>query len=132
MNRALTFTLVALAVIVALFVATWLTIPAGRVEVKNLTTGQWETKRVGYPARLFRVGLVERERGVGPDCSQSDDPFCRFGRSDRVKDSVDLGSLRSRAKVVYGGLAVIVILIGLAFGAFRRPRSPAATSRRNG
>ena len=53
-------TVVLLALVVVAFVITWLTIPGGRYELKNLTAGRWDSGRVSYPARLFRIGLVER------------------------------------------------------------------------
>ena len=121
MNRALTFTLLALAVVVVAFVATWFTIPAGSIEEKNLTTGVWDTKRVGYPARLFRVGLAERD--VEPCRATPDDPFGNLNCDTHVLRRVDLHTLRTRVVVFYGGLAVVVILVGAAFGAFRRKPS---------
>jgi hypothetical protein len=38
--------------IVVCFVAVWLTIPGGRYEFKNLTTGEWQLPRIAFPARL--------------------------------------------------------------------------------
>jgi hypothetical protein len=114
MNRALTFTLLALAVVVVLFVASWVIIPAGRYELKNLTTGQWETDKISYPARLFRTGLVQRW-----DCTPF--PHERACPSSAVYRRADLHTVRQRVVIVYGGLAVVVILVGVAFGAARRP-----------
>jgi hypothetical protein len=106
-NWARTVTLLGLAIVVALFVATWLTIPSGRFETMNLTTGRWETPRVDYPARLFRTGIVARdEYGAG------------------VLREVDLRTLRQHVAIFYGGLAVVIVLIGLAFGALRRKPPP--------
>ena len=106
MNRALTFTLVALAVVVALFVATWFTIPSGRFEVE-LTGNTFDTNRISYPARLFRTGL------------STDSGF-------RGIQGVDLHTLRTRVVVFYGGLAVVVVLLGAAFGAFRKTQTSAS------
>jgi hypothetical protein len=112
-------TLLALVVIVAGFVATWLTIPPGAWETKNLTTGEWETKRVDNPARLFRSGLVARERNCPYDTQYH--PGC-VGNT--VTDSVSLRTLKTRVGQFYGGLAVIVILVALAFGDLSRTPSP--------
>jgi hypothetical protein len=49
MKRTLMVTLLALAVIVVGFVTTWLTIPAGAWETKNLTTGEWESETSRQP-----------------------------------------------------------------------------------
>ena len=103
-NPARFVTLIALVVVIVLGVATWLTIPPGRFETRNSTTGRWETSRVDYPARLFRRGLVERVQD--------------FSRSD-VYRRVDLDALRTRVEVVYGALAAVIVLAGLAFGAAR-------------
>jgi hypothetical protein len=115
MKRTLMVTLLALAVIVVGFVTTWLTIPAGAWETKNLTTGEWETKRVGNPARLFRSGLVARERNCPYNTQYH--PGCV---GDTVTESVSLRTLKTRVGEFYGGLAVIVTLVALAFGDLRR------------
>lgn len=115
MKRTLTLTLLALAVVVAAFVATWLTIPAGAWETKDLTTGVWETKRVDNPARLFRSGLVARERNCRYDTEYH--PGCI---GDTVTESVSLHALRTRVGEFYGGLAVIAVVVALAFGNLRR------------
>jgi uncharacterized ion transporter superfamily protein YfcC len=126
-TRAIAVTLVLLALIVAAFVATWVTIPGGRYEQKNLTRGYWETDRVVFPAKLFRFGLAER---VVEACTDTpEDPFGRFACSYMVLRRVDLHTLRERVVVSYAGLAAVVVLIGLAIGALRRPsRPPSAES----
>jgi hypothetical protein len=58
LNQARVFALLSLALIVVVFVATWLTIPAGRYEVKNLTTGQYEPDKSAEIAKVI---------GPGPD-----------------------------------------------------------------
>jgi hypothetical protein len=108
-------TLLVLAVIVAAYVATWLTIPAGDWETKNLTTGVWETKRVSNPARLFRSGLVARGRNCTYDTAYH--PGC-IGAT--VTDSVRLNTLKTRVSEFYGFLAIVVMLVVLGFGDFRR------------
>jgi hypothetical protein len=59
-SRPARLTLLALAALIVAFVATWLTIPAGAYESKNLTTGRWETAQVAYPAKLLRFGSNPR------------------------------------------------------------------------
>jgi hypothetical protein len=118
LNRARTVTLLALVVVVVAFVATWLTIPGGRYEQKDLTRGYWETNRIVFPAKLFRVGLVER---VVESCKNPPgDPFSCLRYSEIVYHRVDLHTLRQRVEVVYGGLAVAIVLVGLALGGARR------------
>ena len=121
MNRALAFTLLALAVVVVAFVATWLTIPAGRFEQKDLTRGYWPTHRVGFPAKLFRGGLAERAVGA---CTPTANPLGCLGHSEIVYRRVDLHSLRERVVVIYAALAAVVVLVGLAVGTLRRPTRP--------
>jgi hypothetical protein len=125
MNWARTFTLLALAVVVGLFVATWFTIPSGRFEQKNLTSGYWLTPRIGYPARLFRAGLAEREEDFACARSASNSAFC-LGAPRRlaVIRQVDLHTVRQRVLIAFGALAVVIILVGVAFGALRRKPSP--------
>jgi uncharacterized ion transporter superfamily protein YfcC len=138
-SRAIGLTLLLLILVYVLFVPTWFTIPAGRYEVKNLTTGRWQTNRVTYPARLFRAGLPSLQRkkicrqtaqvavptvGDGPGQVET-----RCVRSiETVRRRVDLHTLRERVLIVFGGLAVIVLLVGLALGARRRSRPAAASS----
>jgi hypothetical protein len=117
-NRALTWTLLALAVVVVLFVATWLTIPGGKYEQRNLTAGRWDTGKITYPARLFRPGLVQRAA------------FCkRYAQvnvcaSQIVYHRVDLHTVKQRVLITFGGLALAVILVGVAFGALGRKPPP--------
>jgi hypothetical protein len=110
MNRAaiVSLTLLALAVVVIAFVATWLTVPPGKLETHNLATGEWEN-RLAYPAKLFRGGL--RERDEPPDPTGGAVPA-----DSAVRLTVDLDDVRERVLVFYGGLAVAVVLVGGAFG----------------
>lgn len=105
MNRAAvaSLTLFAVALVVAVFVASWLTIPPGELESHNLATGQWEN-RLAYPAKLFRVGLRERE--VTPEA---------------VLLTVELDDVRKRALVFFGGVTVVVVLVGAAFAVRASP-----------
>jgi hypothetical protein len=106
-SLARTATLLALAVVTVGFVVTWLTVPSANGEAS-------------VPASLFAYGLtstscVEFSGGYG-----SDPPRCvRYGPPDVVRAG-DLGELKQRIAVAFGGAAVVVILIGLAFGSARR------------
>jgi hypothetical protein len=51
-------------------------------------------------------------------CSQGGDVYRR----------VDLHSVKQRVVIAYGGLAAVIVLIGAAFGAFRRKPKPAGDS----
>jgi hypothetical protein len=74
--------------------------------------------QISYPARLFRSGLPER---VVVEC----DPFERGYQDGHVLRRVDLHTVRERTVIAFGGLALAVILIGLALGALlRRSREP--------
>ena len=108
MNRAsiVSLTLLALAVVVIAFTATWLTIPSGKLETHNLATGEWDN-RLAYPAKLFRVGLRERDEPSDPTGGPADSA---------VRLTVDLDAVRERVLVFYGGLAAVVVLVGGAFG----------------
>lgn len=112
-GRPARLTLLALAALIVAFVVTWLAIPAGAYESKNLTTGRWETAQVAYPATLLRFGLRSRDRS------------CERGTSSNpcavqtVRLRTDLDALRSRVLIVFGAAAAVVVLVGLAFGALR-------------
>jgi uncharacterized ion transporter superfamily protein YfcC len=138
-SRAIGLTLLLLILVYVLFVPTWFTIPAGRYEVKNLTNGRWQTNRITYPARLFRVGLpslqrkqICRQTAEVPVPTAGGDPRqieTRCVRSiETVRRRVDLHAVRERVLIVYGGLAVIVVLVGLALTTPRRARSGATPS----
>jgi hypothetical protein len=121
MRAARVATYLALAIVVVLFVVTWLSIPGGRVETKNLTSGEWITHRIGYPARWFRFGLSDTNctttaRGLGLQQTYVCGP--------PLFRTVSLHDVKVRVTIFYSGLAAAIILVGLAFGAARRP--PAA------
>lgn len=105
MNRAgvASLTLFLLALVVAAFVACWLTIPSGELETHNLATGEWQNQ-LDYPAKLFRVGL--RERQETPEA---------------VLLIVELDDVRERVLVFFGGIAVVVVLLGAAFAVRASP-----------
>lgn len=105
MNRAgiASLTLFVLAFVVAVFVASWLTIPSGERETHNLATAEWEN-RLTYPAKLFRVGL--RERQETPEA---------------VLLTVELDDVKKRVIVFFGGVAAVVVLVGGAFAVRASP-----------
>jgi len=116
-NRPASLTLLALAALLIAFIAVWLTIPAGRYESKNLTTGRWETSQVAYPARLLRLGLRSRDATcVSPSANN---PNVCVGAARIVRLRTDLDALRSRTLVVFGALAAVIVLVGVASGALR-------------
>ena len=94
MRGALAVTLIVLALLVAAFTVTWLTIPAA---VPGTTFAY--SFDISPPARWFVGGLEEPEAG-----------------------HVELRELKERIVIVFGAAAVVVILLGVAFGAVRRPR----------
>ncbi len=111
MNRATRIALVALAVLVVGFVATWLTIP-------DSSGG-----KVSPPASLFSHGLVrercvsERRTNAGPNVILSE-----CVRHEQTGDVRNVSALRQRIFVVYGGTAAVVVLLAIALGAGRRPQ----------
>jgi hypothetical protein len=113
-NRPARVTLLALAALIIVFMATWLTIPSGQYESKNLTTGRWETGQVEYPAKLLRSGLRSREASCA--FRTADNP-CAGARTVRLR--TDLDALRSRVVVVFASLAAVIVLAGVSFGALR-------------
>jgi hypothetical protein len=108
-NRAgyISLTLFVLAFVAIVFVATWLTVPSGRAETHNLTDGSWK-HRVGYPAKLFRVGLRERHE------------IAVTGHS-TVLLVADLHALKMRVLTFYGGVAVVVVLLGVGLAVRASP-----------
>ncbi len=114
MNRSLQITLLALAALVVAFVATWLTMPqrAGSVD---------------YPARLFGRGVTHTTYGrciryAGQRTCQQ---FEVTGRN--VIGRRDVSTLERRVKVIFGGAAAVIVLVGVAFGALPRRKSGAAS-----
>lgn len=108
MNRATRIALVALAVLIFAFVATWVTIPNKERRVGTLS--------IAYPARVFAVGMLTStctSAFVGRRCT-------RF-RHNVIRRS-DISALERRVKAIFGGAAAVVALVGVALGAGRRPR----------
>jgi hypothetical protein len=95
--RAFRITLLALALLVVAFVATWATIPN-----KEGGRGVYD---VGLPARVFLGGLKETTNVHG-------EPLI-------ARQNID--ALERRVVVFFGGAAAVVVLLGLAFGVRRRP-----------
>lgn len=117
MTRARRVVLLVLALLVVVFVATWLTIPN-----KSRRVG---TQAVDYPARAFAVGLMTKEGRLL--CTRFSAGRCvrryRVNARDVIRRS-DIPALERRVKVGFGGAAAVVVLVGLAFGAASRPQSP--------
>jgi hypothetical protein len=99
-NRARFFTLLALAVIVIAFAVTWLSIPTTRAA------------KVPLPASLLLPGITHCLRSSDNECTSVSNGGQGYNRH--------LHDLKQRTVVVYGSLAAVVILVGLAFGAGRR------------
>jgi hypothetical protein len=106
MNRVRLFTCLALVLVVVAFVAVWMTIPSGHRRVKAST--------VSYPARLFRYGAQTKHYVCCP-------------RATGVQ-FVDPQKMKNHAIVFFGGLAAVVLLLGVAFGAASRRNVPPSTT----
>ena len=106
MNRVRLFTCLALVLVIVAFVAVWLTLPDGHDDVTVAS--------LDYPAKLFRYGATDYL-----DCARSDDPSC-----DRTPNAnvhmVRTQTMKNHALVFFGGLAAVVLLLGIAFSAFSR------------
>ena len=106
-------TLFALAALVVLFVVTWLTIPTS------------PPAEIAYPARLFALDLAKTQYGhcikfAGqPDCQQFE-----VLRRNAIRNGEE-EAVQRRVRFIFGGAAVVIVLVGLAFGAGRR-KSPSA------
>jgi hypothetical protein len=96
MNRARQVTLIALAALVVMFVATWLTIPNKARRVGTL--------EVGYPARAFAVGLMLERCAVPPVGSSC-------ATRDEVIRRTDIPALERRVKVLFGGPCPVAIVL---------------------
>lgn len=112
MNRALRLTLLALALVVVLFAVTWTSIPSSTSDRTVPASASWFMRGLGGP----KYGCLRYE----------------FGRCQRSGDIVvgtiagdDADDLRNRVFIIFGAAAVAVLLVGLAFGAGRRPDSAA-------
>lgn len=117
MNRALRFTLLGLAVVVVMFAVTWFSIPSGPFE------------DVSPPASLFLPGVGSRcatgARSLPVRVRPPNDERPGACASGVVLDQSDLDALKMRIVVFYGSVAVVIVLVGLAFGAGRRSPSEA-------
>lgn len=115
MNRAARVMSLTLAMLVVVFSATWITLP------------QETTAKVKRPASLFAVGglagttytntCVEWRPKPGADYKE-----CAEYEARPSGDFVDTGALRRRVFLLYGGSAVVVVLLGAVFGAGRQAR----------
>jgi hypothetical protein len=99
-------------VIIIAFLAVWLTLPGDN----EATPWGARLSGVSYPAKLFRFGL------------QSEHEYCSVGgqRCGRVVPTqfVNQDAMKNHALVFFGGLAAIVLLLGVAFGAASRKTPP--------
>lgn len=117
MNRARQLTLLALALLVVLFAATWLTLPTERTEALGKNP-------VNYPARLFAHGILDEEtcRGfnnIRVDCQSGQyEPGANRARYSLSDDEVK--ALERRLFVLFAAAAALIVLVGFAFGAARR------------
>lgn len=104
MNRALRFTLLGVALVVVLFAVTWFSLPAPRTSSPSSSSS--------YSTYISRH----------VPCDEAWPPAKPF-MQDRTCYQLD--DVKARIAVVYGSLAVVIILVGLAFGAGRRPPAEA-------
>lgn len=117
MNRARLFIFLGLALIVIVFATTWLTVPADA-----------DAHDIAPPASLFLVGLGTRDYACErySPIARSEGGravFTCLERTDHVVVDLspqELNALKTRIGVIYGSAAVVLILLGLAFGAARR------------
>lgn len=130
MNRVRLFTCLALALVVACFVAVWMTLPRGRKDVG--------ASSVSYPAKLLRYGAETTEekrtcvesrtvRRARIDSNGRVYPGkieCARSEVTSTADTVDPQTMKNHAIVFFGGLAAIVLLLGIAFGAASRKTPP--------
>jgi hypothetical protein len=135
MNRARRFVLIGLAVVVVLFAVTWATRPGvdaiagatGKPPASLFLPGLGHTVKV-CPDRAFTV------RPVGSAGLTSDGRSCSLDGglvepvSRLLLDSSDIDAVKTRIRVVYGSLAVVIVLVGLAFGAGRSKATRASGS----
>jgi len=137
--------LLAIAVLVVAFIVTWMTLPGsatgnpGHFTTKRVKwvppsddhEGYWNEshkyvpahKRVSPPAAWFAGGLVHASSSPVGDNRDALDEYTGFTQGLKLVPSyVELGGLKQRIAILYGGAAVVVILVGLAFGLGRGRR----------
>ncbi len=109
MNRARQVTLLLLAAVAIAFAATWLMLPTGR------------GGKIKPPASLFAHGLTRRP------CVQhvlrrpsNGLTFRECVKYNGPTEIDDVPAVKQRVEIVFGTVASVVALIGLAFGAARR------------
>lgn len=123
MTRPRQMVLLSLAALVAAFAATWLTLPS--------KAGQ----QIDPPASLFSQGLSRKPcvRVIEKEASSTsftvtwrEAPARRLVcvQYSRVTVVTDVRALRSRVLVVFASAGAIVLLVGIAFGAGKRPSRP--------
>jgi hypothetical protein len=126
-SRALRATCLVLAVLVGLFAATWLSLPRQGLPV--------DAGSISFPASLFAKGLDEAETRTVPNAS---DPDCFGAKAGDLgfpascsthevptgRDVLLPDDLKQRVIVIFGAAALVVVLLGVALGAAKRPSSP--------
>ena len=117
MNVALRLMLIGLALVVVLFAVTWTSIPSGA------------TDEVAPPASLFIRGLGDKTFGcLSYGTSFNSGQRVCTARGDvlvgRALTDDDVDALKTRVFVLYGSIAAVIVLLGLAFGAGRRKSKP--------
>lgn len=105
-------TLLTLAALAVLFTVTWIQMPTKR------------NQAVAAPASWFAGGLTSSERKgdcFGGGCVFVEGVRCvTFDPCAHQARSVDKPALERRVKVTFVGAAVVIVLVGLAFGAWPR------------
>ena len=105
MNRARKLTLIGLAVVVIAFAATWISVGIDG--------------KVGFPARFFTTA---RDCVPNPSGYRYETTCPKYGYFTSVHLSPygpEVTTLKRRIVVFYASAAVVVVLIGVAFGAAR-------------
>ncbi len=129
MNVARILTLLVLAIVVAAFAASWLTLPTANDERGSLP-GRWFVAEMHFPETKVtqpvpvdpsdpRCALYDPNLpGVPVGCPTTE----RTVRTEPARDEAKIAESKTRVAIVYGSAAAVVLLIGLAFGAARRAR----------
>jgi hypothetical protein len=87
------------------------TIPSGSQEVR--------VSNVSYPTKLFRYGVQREDKRCAPSTRRGTP--CQVVA---ITHLVDPQAMKNHALVFFGGLAAIVLLVGIAFGAASRRNVP--------
>jgi hypothetical protein len=96
--------LLALAALVVLFTVTWIQMPTRQLQA------------ISPPASWFARALTEHRAGSVSECP-SFNPC--------TVDVVEKAAIERRVKFGFAGAAVVIVLVGVAFGAWPRRTDPA-------